>query len=293
MGWLKRWRDQRTLSRRPIPDALWQSTLERFGFLQWRSAADLLRLRELTTLFLADKEFTGAHGLKVDDRMAVAIAAQACLLIIRLDLEWFADFKGIVVQPDVVLARRESVDEAGVVHAFDEELSGEAMQGGPVMLAWHDVAEAGRTAGDGYNVVVHEFAHVMDLRQGAANGIPPLPNDRLRRHWVQTLDAAHARFCRQIERGQQTLLDRMPQLRPRSSSLWRARRSSSRRSTCNSTIRQCTNCFRGFLAKILRLAWRPDLAMQRPASEFRDPPDTTLPCAGFHIAQHCTAAEAM
>lgn len=207
MGWLKRWRDQRTLSRRPIPDALWQSTLERFGFLQWRSAADLLRLRELTTLFLADKEFTGAHGLKVDDRMAVAIAAQACLLIIRLDLEWFADFKGIVVQPDVVLARRESVDEAGVVHAFDEELSGETMQGGPVMLAWNDVAEAGRTAGDGYNVVVHEFAHVMDLRQGAANGIPPLPNDRLRRHWVQTLDAAHARFCRQIERGQQTLLD--------------------------------------------------------------------------------------
>lgn len=206
-GWIKRWRDQRTLSRRPIPDALWKSTLEQFEFLQWRSTADLMRLRELTTLFLADKEFTGAHGLKVDDRMAVAIAAQACLLVIRLGLEWFADFKGIVVQPDVVRVRRESVDEAGVVHAFDEELSGEAMQGGPLMLSWRDVSEAGRTADDGYNVVVHEFAHVMDLRQGAANGIPPLANDRLRRHWVQTLHAARARFCRQIERGQETVLD--------------------------------------------------------------------------------------
>lgn len=206
-GWLKRWRDQRILSRRAIPDALWQSTLQRFDFLQWRSGADVTRLRELTTLFLADKEFAGARGFVVDDRIAVAIAAQACLLIIRLDLTWFAGFKGIVVHADAVRARRESVDEAGVVHTYDEELSGEAMQGGPVMLAWQDVDEAGHTAADGYNVVVHEFAHVMDLRQGLANGIPPLPNGNLHRHWMQTLHAAHARFCRQVDRGEQTSLD--------------------------------------------------------------------------------------
>ena len=88
-GWLStwaRWRDKRTLAQRAIPDALWQLTLLRFPFLSRRSAADIQRLRELATLFLADKEFAGAHGLRVDDEMAVAIAAQACLPVLRLGL---------------------------------------------------------------------------------------------------------------------------------------------------------------------------------------------------------------
>ena len=132
--WLTRWRKARTLERRAIPDALWALTLARFHFLTWREADDIAALREMTTLFLADKEFTGAHGLEVDDEMAVAIAAQACLPVLRLGLHWLDGFKGIVVHADAVVAQREHVDEAGVVHHYEEELTGEAMHGGAKIL---------------------------------------------------------------------------------------------------------------------------------------------------------------
>jgi Mlc titration factor MtfA (ptsG expression regulator) len=206
-GWLKRWREQRTLARRPIPQPLWQLTLARFPFLARRPAADVQRLRELATLFLADKEFAGAHGLHVDDTMAVAIAAQACLPVLRLGLHWYADFKGIVVHADAVIAQREHIDDAGVVHQYEEELSGEAMQGGPLMLSWRDVAEAGSSAEWGYNVVIHEFAHVLDLRDGAADGVPALPDRNARARWLAVLEGEYERFCADVDAGLDTLLD--------------------------------------------------------------------------------------
>ena len=206
-AWLKRWRDTRILSRRAIPDALWALTLARFPFLSWRSPADIARLREMTTLFLADKEFTGAGGLVVDDEMGVSIAAQACLPVLELGLHWYDGFMGIVVHADAVLAQREVTDDAGVVHAYEEELTGEAMHGGPVMLAWRDVAEAGMSAEAGYNVVVHEFAHVLDMRDGEANGVPPLPDRAAHAQWVAALTAEYDAFCARVDAGDDTLLD--------------------------------------------------------------------------------------
>lgn len=202
-----RWRDARTLRRRPIPQPLWQLTLVQFPFLARRSQADRTRLRELTTLFLASKEFTGANGLHVSDAMAVAIGAQACLPILHLGLPWYDRFVGIVVHDDVVVARRETTDEAGVVHHYEEELSGEAMDGGPIMLAWTDVSASGESAQAGYNVVIHEFAHVLDMRDGAADGMPPLPNRAARERWRQVIDAGYAAFCADVAAERDTFLD--------------------------------------------------------------------------------------
>lgn len=206
-GWLDRWRSARTLKHRAIPDALWALTLARFPFLGTRSAEDIDTLREMSTLFLADKEFTGAHGLEVDDAMAVAIAAQACLPVLKLGLPWYDGFVGIVVHADAVVAEREFTDEDGVVHEYEEELSGEAMQGGPVMLAWADVEEAGESAELGYNVVIHEFAHVLDMRDGLADGVPPLPHRAAREAWVATLNAEYDAFCERVDADEETLLD--------------------------------------------------------------------------------------
>jgi Mlc titration factor MtfA (ptsG expression regulator) len=206
-SWFKRWRTERTLQRRAIPDTLWQLTLARFPFLVLPDADDAARLRELTTLFLASKEFTGVDGLEVDDAMAVAIAAQACLPILHLGLEQYDGFVGIVVHEDAVVARREVVDDDGVVHQYDEELSGEAMHGGPVMLSWRDVADAGESAVDGYNVVIHEFVHVLDMRNGDADGIPELPDRAARDAWVRVLGAEYDPFCDRVDAGEETLLD--------------------------------------------------------------------------------------
>ncbi len=207
---LQRWqahREARVLARRAIPDALWQLTLARFPFLTWRDRSDLAELRRLASLFLDGKEFTGTNGLVVDDGMAVSIAAQAVLPVLRLGLAPYNGFVGIVVHPDEVLARREVMDTDGVVHAYDEVLTGEAMDGGPVMLSWRDVADAGESADWGYNVVIHEFAHVLDMGDGAADGVPPLPSAAARHQWLAVLMPAYDRLGEQVACGYQTLLD--------------------------------------------------------------------------------------
>lgn len=183
----------RTLARRvraaiaPVPEissALWLRTLRRHAFLGALPLHDQAKLRALSALFLHHKEFTGAHGLAVTDAMAVSIAAQACLPLLHWGephraLAWYDDFVGIVVHPAEALARRKAVDEAGVVHHYNEVLLGEAMEHGPVMLSWPAVESAGRAGRRGEkgaaSVVIHEFMHKIDMKNGPADGCPPLP----------------------------------------------------------------------------------------------------------------------
>jgi MtfA peptidase len=206
-GWWRRWRRARTLERRPIPDPIWQLTLARYPFLAARSRAMVEALRTMATLFLAEKEFSGAGGLAVSDEMAVAIAAQACLPALELGLSWLDGFVGIVVHPDAVVARREREDDDGIVHSFDEELSGEAMHGGPVMLAWRDVDEAGESAAEGYNVVIHEFAHVIDMRGGVTAGFDSADPQSERGRWLLALVDEYENFAERVDADEETFLD--------------------------------------------------------------------------------------
>lgn len=192
-GWLRRRR-----SVPEIPDPLWRATLARYPFLAERPADEVQRLRTLAAQFLAHKEFHGAGGLAITDEIALSIAAQAVLPVLHLGLGWYDDFVGIVVHADEVVARRSTVDDTGVVHDWDEVLAGEAMERGPVMLNWHDVAHAGATADTGFNVVIHEFVHKIDLRDGAADGCPPLPSREARRQWLAVLQAQYAQFREQV-----------------------------------------------------------------------------------------------
>lgn len=195
-GWLRR---------RPapaLPDALWHATLQRYPFLAERSAAERARLRALAAEFLARKEFHGAGGLSITDEIALAIAAQAVLPVLHLGLRWYDDFVGIVVHPSEVVARRTEMDEAGVVHGWEEVLAGEAMEGGPVMLNWRDVAQAGASADTGYNVVIHEFVHKIDLRDGAPDGCPPLRSRQAREQWLQVMQAEYDAFRERVIRAE-------------------------------------------------------------------------------------------
>ena len=181
-----------------LPEALWLPTLLRYPFLARRSVAELQQLRGMIVQFLQNKEFTGAHGLKVTDEMAVAIAAQACIPVLHLGLRWYDDFKGIVVHEGAMLASREKTDHAGVVHRYSEALLGEAMLGGPVTLSWEDVASAGEAAEAGHNVVIHEFIHKIDMRDGMADGCPPLPSRKAHTAWHSVMQPAYDRFCEQV-----------------------------------------------------------------------------------------------
>lgn len=200
------WRERAVLARRAIPDPLWRRTLKRFPFLP-RGDERELRLRRLTSLFLDRKEFSGAHGLVVTDDIAVAIAAQACLPVLELGLARYDRFVGIVVHPGQARARRQHEDEHGVWHEYEEVLSGEALEGGPVMLSWRDVRGAGASASRGYNVVIHEFAHVLDMEDGEVDGVPLLPPGLSRMRWVDTIGEAFERFTQAVDSGVETALD--------------------------------------------------------------------------------------
>jgi hypothetical protein len=197
MGWLTDWRRRRVLAKHHIDDALWERATRPLAFLP-RSP----KLRELALLFMAEKEFAGAHDLEVTDLMRVSIAAQACTPILELGLDWYAGWHGIVVYPGDFRVRRREMDEDGVVHEWEDELAGEAMPGGPIVLSWdaaaHDPA---------MNVVLHEFAHKIDMLNGEADGVPPLHAGMDRRAWRKAFDEAYEGFCDAVDRGKDTWLD--------------------------------------------------------------------------------------
>jgi hypothetical protein len=197
MGWLTDWRRRRVLSRHRMDDAPWKEATRGLKFLP---ASE--KLKSLVLLFLAEKEFSGTHGLEVSDAMRVSIAAQACLPILELGLDWYAGWTGIVVYPGDFRVRRSEVDEHGVVHEWDDELAGEAMPGGPVVLSWDAAAND-----PAMNVVIHEFAHKLDMLSGAANGMPPLHAGMDRRAWAAAFEEAYKGFCDAVERNQDTWLD--------------------------------------------------------------------------------------
>jgi Mlc titration factor MtfA (ptsG expression regulator) len=197
MGWLTTWRRRRVLERHAMDDALWQRATARLDFIPQSR-----KLKELVLLFLAEKQFAGAHGLEVTDEMRLAISAQACLPILELGLDWYAGWSGIVVYPGDFRVRRSEIDEAGVVHEWDDELAGEAMAGGPVVISWDAAAYDPHI-----NVVIHEFAHKLDMLNGEADGFPPLHPGMDRRAWARAFEEAYEGFCDALERGTDTWLD--------------------------------------------------------------------------------------
>jgi Mlc titration factor MtfA (ptsG expression regulator) len=182
-----------------ISDELWHATLQAMPFLAGFSDDELDRLREMSAQLLHDKQFSAAAGLTLTDFMRVFIAAQACLLILHLGLESYKGWNEIIVYPREFSPQHESVDEAGVVHISQHPIAGESWLGGPVVISWEDAALSG--AGDGYNVVIHEFAHKLDMLNGDANGFPPLHKNMSRADWSQAFAAAFG-YMQKIEYNQ-------------------------------------------------------------------------------------------
>ena len=190
-----------------IPEELWQQTLASQPFLERLSADEIARLKQLCEDFLAEKEFSSAGGLELTDAICVSIAVQGCLPILNLGLSCYRGWVGIVVYPGEFVVPRVIEDEFGVVHEFDDIASGEAWEGGPVLISWDDA----QMAGSGYNVVIHEFAHKLDMLNGDADGLPPLPPGLTPQLWEETLLAAYDDFCQCVDdaeqRGEETRLD--------------------------------------------------------------------------------------
>lgn len=189
---------------RPSVDAAqWRRVERTLPFLEHLAPADRPRLREMALAFLARKEFHGAQGLRLDDDMLLAIALQACLPVLNIGLQAYDGWVGVVVYPGDFLIPRQELDEAGVLHEYDDEVLGEAWEGGPVLLSWF----AGDDGPAGVNVVIHEFAHKLDMENGGVDGLPRLPAHMSRQAWAAAFAAAYEAFCGEVDRGVDTIID--------------------------------------------------------------------------------------
>jgi Mlc titration factor MtfA (ptsG expression regulator) len=179
---------RRLLRRNPIPQPVWHSVTRKLAVLRKLDAVQMAHLRELATWFLHNKSINGAQGLDVTLQMRVTVAAQACFLILNLDIDYFDDWIEVVLYPGAFRVKHGQVDAIGLVHNEANELTGEAWLRGPVILSW--------------DVVLHEFAHKLDGRNGVTNGMPPLRRGMNRKRWAEELSGAYDALRQQVVTGE-------------------------------------------------------------------------------------------
>jgi hypothetical protein len=199
--WLKDWRRERILAR-PFPEAWLGYLRKNVAHYEYLSAAEQARLRDDLRVFVAEKNWEGCGGLVMTDEIKVTIAAQACLLVLGLEHNYYDRVLSVLVYPHAY--RGGDREEWG---ARGEGRSGEAWYRGPVVLAWDDVDYEGRHPHEGYNVVYHEFAHQLDMLDGEINGTPPLKDAAQAKRWHDVMTAEYQRLVSASERGRATLLD--------------------------------------------------------------------------------------
>lgn len=207
IGRLQRWFRQRQLRRLRIPLTVWTQVVND-DLLHYRlSRQDLHRLRELASEFLQQKDINGAGGQVVDDTIRATIAAEACLLILNLGLDYFNGWQEVIVYPGSFVVTHEEQDELGLVHERRAVLGGEAWGRGPVILAWDDARPGAHPHGEGSNVILHEFAHKLDMLNGKANGMPPLHPGMDQSTWTRVFTEAFEHLSLQVERQHRTCID--------------------------------------------------------------------------------------
>ncbi len=205
---LRRWIEDRTLARLDL-EANWARSWER-AVLDWPVAhryqgAAREHLKDTAARFLLRKQFVAGADLDLTDHMQLVVATMAAVPVLGLDLDWYRGWSSVVLYENAFIPDGEWEDEIGVVHYASEPLSGEAWPQGPVILSWADVLGAGGEAG--YNVVIHEMAHKLDMLADGPNGAPPLHREMDPARWQQVFTEAWSRLERAAETGQPLPID--------------------------------------------------------------------------------------
>jgi MtfA peptidase len=205
LSWFKRRRRSQLLAT-PFPDE-WLAHLDQnvphYALL---TSDEQEKLRRDLRLFVAEKNWEGCGGLTIDDEIKVTVAAQACLLVLNLDLDCFERVLSILVYPrHFKTPDQRFFGDASLVG--EGARLGEAWYRGPVILSWADVLESSRDLGGGQNLVWHEFAHQLDMLDRASDGTPPLADRSQYRRWADVMTAEYQRLKNAAHSGEPTLLD--------------------------------------------------------------------------------------
>ena len=203
--WLPWSRKRRRISllAAPWPDS-WAIHVNRNVRLTWNlTDSQRQSLQNRTKIFVAEKHWEGCEGLVVTEEIKVTVAANACLMLLGVEDFYFANVQTILIYPHVFSRRQDAGHSAGGV----EHRSGEAWQGGPIVLSWQDVLRGGRNEDDGKNVTVHEFAHALDGLDGEMGGNIAFDSDEDAAAWKRVVDLEYAELVEASEQNRGTLLD--------------------------------------------------------------------------------------
>lgn len=199
---------------RPFPPE-WEALLAR-RFASWSRLSEVDRgeLRRLILVFLAEKDFEGCAGLEITDEIRVVIAAQACLLLLHRESDYYPTVSTILVYPSAYRATGRRVGPGGVVTESDGVRLGEmathttnSLGGGPVVLAWDHVLAGAHDMRDGHNVVLHEFAHALDAENGNVDGAPALGDRARYTAWARVLGGEYERLVHDLQSMHRGVLD--------------------------------------------------------------------------------------
>jgi Mlc titration factor MtfA (ptsG expression regulator) len=205
-SWLRNRRRRRLLSR-PFPPA-WLEYLHRnVAHYQFLSDAEQARLRDDLRIFVAEKNWEGCGGLRMTDEIKVTVGAQACLLVLGMEHNYYDRVLSVLVYPSGYRVPMDHPGRDGVIDARGQARLGESWYRGPVVLAWDQVRHDGRHPSRGHNLVFHEFAHQLDMLDGVINGTPPLRDAEQARRWHEVMTAEYTQLIEASEQGRATLLD--------------------------------------------------------------------------------------
>ncbi len=166
---------------------------------------DRKQLHTLAGQLLADKTFTPVADAQPSGADIAGIAVRAALPILKLGVSWYRGWNEVVLYPAQFIHDGEEMDEHGIVHAMHHVRSGEAWAGGPLILSLDDLQWSGQ--GEGYDVVIHEFAHKLDMASGGVNGLPPLHGDMRVEDWAAAFNPAFTDFRHRVDAGEETEID--------------------------------------------------------------------------------------
>jgi Mlc titration factor MtfA (ptsG expression regulator) len=197
----RRWRSQ------PLPEA-WLAIIERnVPYYRHLNAEERRELQGHIQVFLHEKRFEGAGGLEITNEIRVTVAAQACILLLNRESDYFPLMKTIFVYPQPYVARMSERLPGGLVREGVQARLGESWQRGPVVLSWDDVLHGARDPNDGHNVVFHEFAHELDGEFGPVDGAPRLPNNTMYTAWARVLGQEYNELLKDLQLGHRRLID--------------------------------------------------------------------------------------
>lgn len=205
--WFKR-RRRRRLRSQPFPDT-WQRVLQR-NLHQYSnlSNAERAKLQGDVQILVAEKNWEGCAGQAIDEQVQVTIASQVALMTLGMKDEYFDMVLSILVYPAGYLAPEKTVIGTGVVLEGEAGREGEAWYRGPVVLSWPEVLAGGQSENGGHNLVIHEFAHQLDMQNGrVADGVPLVANPQQAERWHAVIDGEYRRLVMRCQQGRPTVLD--------------------------------------------------------------------------------------